>query len=145
MTKYDFPQLLNNRILVLDGAMGTEIQKLNLTEKDFRGGLFADSTRELKGNNDILVLTQPEIIKNIHRAYLNAGADIIETNSFNASSVSMSDYGLEGYVADINNTACNKTRFIVGRKLLCSLFCNSYGSLVYICHISFQPIIAHRN
>ena len=105
MTKYDFSQLLNNRILVLDGAMGTEIQKLNLTENDFRGGLFADSTRELKGNNDILVLTQPEIIKNIHRAYLNAGADIIETNSFNASSVSMSDYGLERYVADINRAA----------------------------------------
>ncbi len=105
MTKYDFSQLLNNRILVLDGAMGTEIQKLNLTENDFRGGLFADSTRELKGNNDILVLTQPEIIKNIHRAYLNAGADIIETNSFNASSVSMSDYGLEEYVTDINRAA----------------------------------------
>ncbi|MBR5324610.1 MAG: methionine synthase [Muribaculaceae bacterium] len=105
MTKYDFSQLLNNRILVLDGAMGTEIQKLNLTENDFRGELFANSSKELKGNNDILVLTQPEIIKNIHRAYLNAGADIIETNSFNASAVSMSDYGLEGYVTDINRAA----------------------------------------
>ena len=105
MTKYDFSQLLNNRILVLDGAMGTEIQKLNLTEKDFRGEVFAKSIKELKGNNDILVLTQPEVIKNIHKAYLNAGADIIETNSFNATSVSMSDYGLEDYVTEINRAA----------------------------------------
>ena len=105
MQNCNFIELLNSRILVLDGAMGTEIQKLNLTECDFRGDLFTNSTRDLKGNNDILVLTQPEVIKNIHRAYLTAGADIIETNSFNATSVSMSDYGLEGYVADINRAA----------------------------------------
>ena len=127
MTKYDFSQLLNSRILVLDGAMGTEIQKLNLTEDDFRGELFRNSTKELKGNNDILVLTQPQVIKEIHRAYLSAGADIIETNSFNATSVSMSDYCLEGYVAEINRAAvriakeaakefstADKPRFVAG-------------------------------
>lgn len=105
MTTYCFKELLKERILILDGAMGTEIQKLNLDENDFRGDLFKDYPKELKGNNDILVLTQPDVIKNIHKAYLEAGADIIETNSFNATSVSMSDYGLEGYVEDINRYA----------------------------------------
>ncbi|MBR4118620.1 MAG: methionine synthase [Bacteroidales bacterium] len=105
MSIYNLRELLNSRILILDGAMGTEIQKLNLSENDFRGDLFKDYQNELKGNNDILVLTQPNIIKNIHKAYLEAGADIIETNSFNATSVSMSDYGLESYVKEINRCA----------------------------------------
>ncbi|MBO5721101.1 MAG: homocysteine S-methyltransferase family protein, partial [Bacteroidales bacterium] len=105
MPNNKFSQLLKNRILILDGAMGTEIQKLNFKEEDFRGELFKNYNKELKGNNDILVLTQPEVIKNIHKAYLNAGADIIETNSFNATSVSMSDYGLEDYVTEINRAA----------------------------------------
>ena len=77
MTTYCFKKLLKERILILDGAMGTEIQKLNLNEKDFRGNLFKDYPKELKGNNDILVLTQPDIIKNIHKTYIEAGADII--------------------------------------------------------------------
>ena len=70
MQNCNFIELLNSRILVLDGAMGTEIQKLNLTEGDFRGDIFTNSTKDLKGNNDILVLTQPEVIKNIHRSYI---------------------------------------------------------------------------
>lgn len=127
MSIYNLRELLNSRILILDGAMGTEIQKLNLNEDDFRGNLFKNYNKELKGNNDILVLTQPDIIKNIHRTYLEAGADIIETNSFNATSVSMSDYGLEGYVSEINRCAVriakevasefstsNKPRFVAG-------------------------------
>ncbi|MBQ3576139.1 MAG: homocysteine S-methyltransferase family protein, partial [Coprobacter sp.] len=74
MSIYNLRELLNSRILILDGAMGTEIQKLNLNEDDFRGNLFKNYNKELKGNNDILVLTQPDIIKNIHRTYLEVGA-----------------------------------------------------------------------
>ena len=87
--------LLRERILLLDGAMGTMIQRHKLEEKDFRGERFADWPSDLKGNNDLLSLTQPEIIGGIHTAYLQAGADIIETNSFNANRISLADYGIE--------------------------------------------------
>ena len=80
-------ELLNEKILVLDGAMGTMIQQFNLTENDFRGERFQHHRLDLKGNNDILSLTRPEIIKNIHLQYLLAGADIIETNTFNANDI----------------------------------------------------------
>lgn len=98
-------ELLKHRILILDGAMGTMIQRYNLTEKDYSGTLFADSQVQLKGNNDLLCLTKPEIIEQIHEAYLKAGADIIETNTFNATSVSMSDYNMQSYVSQINKEA----------------------------------------
>jgi 5-methyltetrahydrofolate--homocysteine methyltransferase len=84
--------LLQQRILVLDGAMGTMIQRYCLKEEDYRGKRFVDHPCDLKGNNDLLVLTQPEIIRGIHRAYLEAGADIIETNTFNSNAISQSDY-----------------------------------------------------
>ena len=90
------------RILILDGAMGTMIQKEKLEEADFRGERFADWHKDLKGNNDLLNLTQPHIIKAIHEAYLEAGADLIETNTFNATSMSMADYGMEEFVYEIN-------------------------------------------
>src|SRR3990167_6309234 len=86
--------LLKERIVILDGAMGTMIQTFGLEEADFRGSLFVDHPLPLKGCNDLLCLTRPEIIKQIHRAFLEAGADIIETNTFNAKSVSMADYGM---------------------------------------------------
>ena len=86
---------LKSRILVLDGAMGTIIQTYNLEEDDFRGEKFKDHKSPLKGNNDLLSITQPKIIKEIHRGYLNAGADIIETNTFSSTSIAMEDYGLE--------------------------------------------------
>jgi len=92
---------LTGEILILDGAMGTMIQKYGLTEEDFRGMHFYSSTKLLKGNNDILSLTKPDVIEEIHRKYLEAGADIIETNSFNTTSISMVEYGLEKYVYDI--------------------------------------------
>jgi methionine synthase I (cobalamin-dependent) len=85
-------ELLDNRILVLDGAMGTMIQSYNLSETDFRGQRFKDHPCDLKGNYDLLSLTQPEIIKDIHLAFLEAGADIITTNSFTATAVSQEDY-----------------------------------------------------
>lgn len=93
---------LNKKILVLDGAMGTCIQSYKLTEKDFRGELLKDFANEQKGNNDILSLTQPEIIKEIHKAYLEAGAHIIETNTFNSNTISQEDYGLSHLVYDLN-------------------------------------------
>jgi 5-methyltetrahydrofolate--homocysteine methyltransferase len=94
--------LLNEHILILDGAMGTMIQKHKLTEKDFRGERFANHKSDLKGNNDLLSLTQPEIIKNIHKAYLEAGADIIETNTFNSTKISQADYHTENIVYEMN-------------------------------------------
>src|SRR5882672_3584294 len=93
---------LEQRILVIDGAMGTMIQRYKLEEKDYRGERFKDWKSDLKGNNDLLVITQPQVIKAIHKEYLNAGADIIETNTFNAQRVSLADYHMEDYVYDIN-------------------------------------------
>ena len=103
-------QLLDQRILILDGAMGTMIQRYGLNEQDFRGSLFPDSAVELKGNNDLLCLTAPHLIDEIHRAYLEAGADIIETNSFNANAISMADYRLESQVKEINRAAARIAR-----------------------------------
>lgn len=97
--------LLRQRILVLDGAMGTMIQRYKLNEEQFRGEQLKNHPVDLKGNNDILVLTQPEIIKEIHKAYLSAGSDIIETNTFNATSISQADYKAENLVYEINFAA----------------------------------------
>lgn len=97
--------LLKERILFLDGAMGTMIQKHKLTEEDYRGDEFADYEHSVKGNNDLLVITQPQIIRDIHLDFLNAGSDIIETNTFNASRVSMADYHMENLVKRINTEA----------------------------------------
>ncbi len=102
--------LLHKRILVFDGAMGTLIQRHNLTEDDFRGERFKDHPKDLKGNNEILNLTQPEIIQDIHRAYLNAGADIITTNTFNGTAISLADYGTQNLVYDINYAAARNAR-----------------------------------
>ncbi len=95
-------QLLSSRILVLDGAMGTMIQRYQLTEEDFRKGWFEDHPHKLKGDNDILVLTRPDIVREIHKQYLEAGADIIETNTFGATTVAQADYHLEHVVYEIN-------------------------------------------
>ena len=94
--------LLKTRILLLDGAMGTMIQQHPLEEKDFRGERFEDYAHDLKGNNDLLSLTQPDIIRGIHEQYLSAGSDIVETNTFNANSISQSDYHLEEIVYELN-------------------------------------------
>ena len=97
-----FAQTLKQRILILDGAMGTMIQRHKLEEQDYRGTRFADFPHDVKGNNDLLSLTQPQIIKDIHIAYLEAGADIIETNTFNSNAMSQSDYHMEDLVYEIN-------------------------------------------
>ncbi|WP_287882175.1 homocysteine S-methyltransferase family protein, partial [Aquitalea sp.] len=96
---------LSQRILILDGGMGTMIQRHELQEADYRGERFADWGCDVKGNNDLLVLTRPDVIGGIHQAYLDAGADIIETNTFNATSIAMADYQMESLVWEINHAA----------------------------------------
>lgn len=93
---------LTKRILVIDGAMGTMIQRYKLTEKDYRGERFKDWASDVKGNNDLLSLTQPNIVETIHLQYLEAGADIIETNTFNAQSISLADYKMESLAYELN-------------------------------------------
>ena len=95
-------KLLKERILVLDGAMGTMIQRYSLDEKDFRGERFINHTCDLKGNNDLLSITRPDIIQAIHKEYLNAGADIIETNTFSSTSIAQEDYDLSDIVYELN-------------------------------------------
>jgi 5-methyltetrahydrofolate--homocysteine methyltransferase len=121
--------LMARRILILDGAMGTMVQKHRLVEADYRGTRFADHPKDLKGNNDLLLLTRPDVIRGIHAAYLEAGADIIETNTFNATVISQAEYGLEAIVHELNvegariaRAACDeytaknpdKPRFVAG-------------------------------
>jgi len=106
----DISTLLKERILVIDGAMGTMIQRHKLTESDYRGTRFADWPSDLKGNNDLLSITQPDIIKDIHLQYLEAGADIIETNTFNAQAVSMADYNMSELSYEINLAAAGCAR-----------------------------------
>ena len=98
----EFKKKLSKKILVMDGAMGTEIQSKKLSEEDFRGNLFKDYSRDLKGNNDLLNLTQPEVIKKIHKSFLNTGSDFIQTNTFNSSSISQNDYGLAERAYELN-------------------------------------------
>ncbi|MBK8816511.1 MAG: methionine synthase [Methylococcaceae bacterium] len=105
-----FKQTLAKRILFLDGAMGTMIQSYKLEEKDYRGERFAEWLTDLNGNNDLLSITQPDIIKAIHAAYFEAGSDIVETNSFNSNSVGMGDYGMEALVYELNYTAAKNAK-----------------------------------
>src|ERR1700674_4884669 len=93
---------LSQRILVLDGAMGTMIQQYRLTEAQYRGERFKDFARDLRGNNDLLTITRPEVIREIHEQYLEAGADILETNTFNSTAISQADYKLEHIVEELN-------------------------------------------
>jgi len=103
-------QLFADKILILDGAMGTMIQRHKLEEADYRGERFADWPSDLKGNNDLLSLTQPDIIRGIHREYLEAGADIIETNTFNSTQIAMADYGMEDLSYEINVASAGLAR-----------------------------------
>ena len=104
------PALLAQRILIIDGAMGTLIQRHRLTEADFRGERWRDHPKDLKGNNDLLVLTRPDIVRAIHDAYLAAGADIVETNTFGATSIAQADYGLAEVAREMNVAAARLAR-----------------------------------
>ena len=99
-----------SRVLVLDGAMGTLIQSLKLTEEDFRGERFKDWPSDLKGNNDLLNLTQPEHLKSFHLAYLHAGADIVESNTFSSTSIAQADYGMEELAYELNREGARIAR-----------------------------------
>ena len=102
--------LLEQRIVLLDGAMGTMIQSYGLGEDDYRGERFAEWQSDLKGNNDLLTITRPQVIREIHAAFLEAGADIIETNTFNSNAPSMADYGMEAMVSELNLAAARLAR-----------------------------------
>lgn len=114
MSRSTFPieEQLKKRILVLDGAMGTMIQGYRLQEEDFRGTRFKDFKSDLKGNNDLLSITQPEIIREIHSKFLSAGADIIETNTFNSNPISQEDYQLQELTYELNVEAARIAREI---------------------------------
>ena len=103
-------EILRERILVLDGAMGTMIQRHQLTEEDYRGERFAAWPSDLRGNNDLLSITAPEVIREIHAEYLEAGADLIETNTFNAQRISMADYGMEDLTVELNEASARLAR-----------------------------------
>lgn len=104
------PDLLAQRTLILDGAMGTMIQRLRLGEAQYRGARFADFPRDLKGNNELLSLTRPEVIRDIHEGYLAAGADIVETNTFGATTIAQADYGMEHLAAEMNRASARIAR-----------------------------------
>ncbi len=109
-TTLSFTALLEQRVVIFDGAMGTMIQRHRCTEAQFRGERFKDWRSDLRGNNDLLSLTQPAIIAGIHRAYLDAGADVISTNTFNSTSVSQADYGMQALVGELNLEAARLAR-----------------------------------
>ena len=109
-TKERIISLMRQRVLILDGAMGTMIQSYNLTEEDYRGERFKDLPGLQKGNNDLLVISRPDVIGDIHRRYLEAGADIIETNSFSSQRISMEDYGACDYCHELNVSAARLAR-----------------------------------
>jgi 5-methyltetrahydrofolate--homocysteine methyltransferase len=104
------PAILQQRIVIIDGAMGTMIQRHTLGEADFRGARFASHPKDLKGNNDLLVLTRPDVIRQIHEQYLAAGADLVETNTFGATSIAQEDYGLAGHAREMNVAAARIAR-----------------------------------
>ena len=104
---------LNERILIIDGAMGSVLQTYKLSDADYRGDRFADFENDLKGNNDLLSLTKPDVIREVHQSYIDAGADIIETNTFNATQTAQGDYGLKGIAAEINLVGAQLAREVV--------------------------------
>src|SRR5579872_6680766 len=111
-------KLLNERIVIIDGAMGTMIQSYQLDEAAFRGERFRNWHKDLKGLNDLLNLTRPSVIEEIHQQYLEAGADIIETNTFNAQSISLADYGMESLAYEISKAGSECARRAVDRVIM---------------------------
>ena len=120
---------LQQRILVIDGAMGTMIQRHKLTEADYRGDRFKDWPSDLKGNNDLLNITQPEIIIGIHQQYLEAGADIIETNTFSSTTIAMADYNMQSLAKELNEAAARCAKEAVRRSKKEAWVAGSIGPL----------------
>ncbi|HSQ43554.1 MAG TPA: homocysteine S-methyltransferase family protein, partial [Ginsengibacter sp.] len=115
--KKTIQECLNERILIIDGAMGTMIQRYKLEEKDFRGERFEDWHKDVKGNNDLLSITQPQIIEAIHQEYLKAGADIIETNTFSSTSIAQADYDMQSLAYELNVAAAKCARNAIDKFL----------------------------
>src|SRR5215510_13735763 len=109
-------ETLEERILIIDGAMGTMIQRYKLSEADYRGERFRDWPSDLKGNNDLLSITQPHIVKEIHKQYLEAGADIIETNTFSSTAIAMADYKMESLAYELNVAAAKCAREAINQS-----------------------------
>lgn len=122
--------------MVLDGAMGTMIQQHKLSEEQFRGDRFADWACDVKGNNDLLVLTQPEIIRDIHHQYFAAGADIVETNTFNSTPIAMADYKMEAISDEINETAAR-----IARECADEWTRKTPEQPRYVAGVLYQPIV----
>ena len=137
----DFNNRLKEKILVMDGAMGTEIQSKKLSEADFRGDLFQEYNKDLKGNNDLLNLTQPEIIKEIHKSFLDKGCDFIQTNTFNSSSISQKDYGLHEKSYDLNLTGAKIAKEAVSETNSNAWVIGSIGPTNTTASISPDPLI----
>ena len=108
-------QVAAQRILVLDGAMGTMLQRRKLQEADYRGERFASHPRDLRGNHDVLVLTRPDVVEDVHEQYFEAGADIVETNTFNGTAIAQADYGMEPLVYEMNVEAARLARRVADR------------------------------
>ena len=113
----ELKKLLEERIVIIDGAMGTMIQTYKLEESAYRGDRFQRWSKDLKGNNDLLNVTRPQIIEEIHRQYLEAGADIIETNTFNSQAISLADYGMEALAYELNQAGANCARRAADRVM----------------------------
>ena len=125
----DIKQELEKRILIIDGAMGTMIQRYKLAEEDYRGERFKDWPSDLKGNNDLLSITQPHIVKEIHKQYLEAGADIIETNTFNAQKISLADYGMQALAYEMNLAAAKVAKEAVKESGRTAWVAGAFGPL----------------
>ena len=125
----DIRKELEKRILIIDGAMGTMIQQYKLAEEDYRGERFKDWPSDLKGNNDLLCLTQPQIVKEIHKKYLEAGADILETNTFNSQKVSLADYGMQSLAYEINLAAAKIAKEAVKESGKTAWVAGAFGPL----------------
>jgi 5-methyltetrahydrofolate--homocysteine methyltransferase len=125
----DIRQELKKRILIIDGAMGTMIQRHKLTEADYRGDRFKDWPSDLKGNNDLLNLTQPHIITGIHKEYLDAGADIIETNTFSSTSIAMADYGMQSLAYELNVEAAKCAKEAIKQSGRTAWVAGAFGPL----------------
>ncbi len=124
----DLKQALADRILVLDGAMGTMIQRYQLDEAAYRGERFADFDREVKGNNDLLTLSQPDIIREIHGEYLDAGSDIVETNTFSATTIAQADYAMESLAYELNKVSAVDRSSAASRASTADTLFISYAS-----------------
>src|SRR6185437_4824233 len=127
--KKTIQECLNERILIIDGAMGTMIQQYKLEEKDYRGERFKDWHKDVKGNNDLLSITQPKIIQAIHQAYLEAGADIIETNTFSSTSIAQADYEMKSLAYELNVAAAQCARKAIDDYLKSQKVSSTEGNL----------------